>query len=184
MAPTDRSRLVVLTGCSGGGKSSLLAEFAGRGYPVVEEPGRRAARSELAGAGVVLPWTDGEAFARRIVAIAAVDLLEVAPGAGWTFFDRGLVDSAAALAHARGEPLPLGDPALRGYHRQVFLAPPWQAIYVTDAERRHSFAAAAAEYDRLVTAYTEFGYTLIELPRATVAERANLVRHDRVDVSA
>jgi len=31
-------RFVVLSGCSGGGKSTLLAELARRGHSVVEEP--------------------------------------------------------------------------------------------------------------------------------------------------
>jgi predicted ATPase len=34
-------RFVVISGCSGGGKSTLLAELARRGYRTVEEPGRR-----------------------------------------------------------------------------------------------------------------------------------------------
>jgi predicted ATPase len=34
-------RFVVISGCSGGGKSTLLAELARRGHAVVEEPGRR-----------------------------------------------------------------------------------------------------------------------------------------------
>ena len=35
------SRHVVLSGCSGGGKSALLAELSSRGFETVEEPGRR-----------------------------------------------------------------------------------------------------------------------------------------------
>jgi hypothetical protein len=34
------NRFVVISGCSGGGKSTLLAELARRGQAVVEEPGR------------------------------------------------------------------------------------------------------------------------------------------------
>jgi hypothetical protein len=69
--------------------------------------------------------------------------------------------------------VPIGDPALRACHRQVFLAPPWPGI--NDSERRHTFAAAAAEHDRLATAYTDLGYTLTELPRTSVADRAELM---------
>ena len=35
------SRHVILSGCSGGGKSTLLADLAGRGFGTVSEPGRR-----------------------------------------------------------------------------------------------------------------------------------------------
>ena len=34
-------RFIILSGCSGGGKSTLLAELARRGFATVEEPGRR-----------------------------------------------------------------------------------------------------------------------------------------------
>ncbi|WP_410012764.1 AAA family ATPase [Sodalis sp. C49] len=40
------NRLIVISGCSGGGKSTLLAELKRRGYTVVEEPGRHGIRSD------------------------------------------------------------------------------------------------------------------------------------------
>ncbi len=70
-AGTDR--FVVISGCSGGGKSTLLAELGRRGHAVVEEPGRRIVREELQSGGTALPWTDGIAFARRAVALALAD---------------------------------------------------------------------------------------------------------------
>ena len=39
-------RFVVISGCSGGGKSTLLAESGRRGYAVVEEPGRRIVQNQ------------------------------------------------------------------------------------------------------------------------------------------
>jgi predicted ATPase len=46
-------QFVVISGCSGGGKSTLIAELGRRGYPVVEEPGRRIVKEELASGGSV-----------------------------------------------------------------------------------------------------------------------------------
>lgn len=93
----DASRLIVISGCSGGGKSTLLAELARRGYSTVEEPGRRIVRAELAGTGEALPWIDPEAFARRAIALALADLAAAQQLAGDVFFDRGVVDAAVAL---------------------------------------------------------------------------------------
>jgi predicted ATPase len=45
----------VISGCSGGGKSSLLAELARRGFATIEEPGRRVVREELASDGEAVP---------------------------------------------------------------------------------------------------------------------------------
>ena len=66
-------RFIVLSGCSGGGKSTLLEELLRRGHAVVEEPGRRIVQQELAAGGSALPWLDLEAFARRAVALALAD---------------------------------------------------------------------------------------------------------------
>ncbi|HEY5105435.1 MAG TPA: AAA family ATPase [Caulobacteraceae bacterium] len=40
---------MVISGCSGGGKSTLLAELGRRGHATIEEPGRRIVREELTG---------------------------------------------------------------------------------------------------------------------------------------
>jgi predicted ATPase len=74
-----------------------LAELARRGHAVVEEPGRRIVQEELAGDGSALPWIDGAAFARRAMAVAPADRLGAGRLRGWVFFDRRLIDAAAAL---------------------------------------------------------------------------------------
>src|SRR5438874_6620570 len=61
------------------------------------------------------------------------------------------------------------------HHSKVFLAPPWPEIYVTDAERRHSFEAGLAEYERLEQVYPALGYEVIRLPKTTITERADFV---------
>ncbi|HME25991.1 MAG TPA: AAA family ATPase [Acetobacteraceae bacterium] len=98
------NRFVVISGCSGGGKSSLLAELRQRGHATVEEPGRRIVKEELLGDGSALPWVNETAFARRAVALALADRTALGRVAGWVFFDRGLIDAAAALQHLTGEP--------------------------------------------------------------------------------
>jgi predicted ATPase len=40
-------RFVVISGCSGGGKSTLIAELGPRGHAVVGEPGQRIVKEEL-----------------------------------------------------------------------------------------------------------------------------------------
>jgi predicted ATPase len=93
----------------------------------------------------------------------------------WVFFDRGLVDAAAALQYVAGEQVlePLG--RSHRYHRRVFLAPPWPEIYAIDPERRHGFDAAVAEYARLREAYPSLGYEVVVLPKAGVSERFDFV---------
>ena len=167
-------RFVVISGCSGGGKSSLLAELARRGHAVVEEPGRRIVREELARGGSALPWVDAAAFARRLVVLAHADRADAAKHDGVVFFDRGLIDAAVALQHFTAEDALNALGAAR-YHRRVFMAPPWRAIYLEDPERRHGFDAAVAEYERLIATYPSLGYEVVTLPKISVAARADFV---------
>ena len=141
------NRFIILSGCSGGGKSTLLAELARRGFATVEEPGRRIVIEEIRDGGNALPWIDLEAFARRAIAVALEDR-QHAPEHGTVFFDRGLIDAASALREVSGDPLIETLQREHRYNRLVFLTPPWPEIYRADTERRHDFAAAVAEYDR------------------------------------
>lgn len=168
-------RFVVLSGCSGGGKSTLLEELGRRGHAIVPEPGRRIVQEELARGGTALPWLDIAAFARRAIAIALSDRAAMRGHAGLVFFDRGLIDAASALEAAGGEPLLATLAAEHRYNRQVFLTPPWPEIYAGDPERRHDLAAARAEYERLEAAYPALGYEVVILPKVPVAERADFV---------
>ena len=164
-------RFVMISGCSGGGKSTLLEELAQRGYAVVPEPGRRIIAEERAAASeAALPWVDPAAFARRAIAMSVADH---AAARGLTFFDRGVVDAAVALKATTGE----SAAALVARYRydRVFLAPPWPDIYAMDDDRRHSLAKALADYGRVERAWLDADYDPVILPRDTVAARADFL---------
>jgi predicted ATPase len=169
------SRFVLISGCSSGGKSTLLIELAQRGYATVDEPGRRIVEEEMRGAGLALPWVNKIAFARRTIELALADRALISREAGWVFFDRGLLDAAAALQHLTGEPALTTLGQAHRYHRRIFLAPPWPEIYVTDVERRHGIDDAIAEYQRLRHLYPTLGYEVTILPKVGVHERADFV---------
>ena len=173
--PSGFSRFVVISGCSGGGKSTLLRELHGRGCAVVEEPGRRVIAEQLAQGGSALPWFDGEAFARRAFEMSMDDIARCAHSDGWVFLDRGLIDAAAAIAHVTGERVDALVPKTVKFHHRVFLAPPWPEIYTVDADRRHGLPEAIEEFERLVAAYRSLGYEIDYLPRVAVNARADHV---------
>ena len=58
-----------------------------RMYGVVDEPGRRIVKEELASGGSALPWVDGIAFERRAIAMALADRAAVHSLYGWVFFN-------------------------------------------------------------------------------------------------
>ncbi|MEZ0167390.1 AAA family ATPase [Microvirga sp. TS319] len=177
-------RFIVISGCSGGGKSTLLAELGRRGHSIVEEPGRRIVQQELQEGGVALPWNDAQAFAHRAIAMALEDRVSATALHGWVFFDRGLVDAAAFLQHLTNEPVLAALAQSHRYHRTVFLTPPWPEIYVNDPERRHGIEAAEAEYSRLLEAYPALGYKVSILPVVSVSERADFIERALAEASS
>ena len=166
---------VTISGCSSGGKSTLLAELRRRGFATIDEPGRRIVAEEMKRGGTALPWVDAVAFLRRAIDMSHADRADADPSARWVFFDRGLIDAAAALEHLTGEPVIESLGRIYRYNKRVFLAPPWPEIYTLDQERRHDFAASVAEYDRLIAVYPALGYDIHVLPKVSVAERANWI---------
>ncbi|MDS7597843.1 AAA family ATPase [Agrobacterium tumefaciens] len=167
-------RFVILSGCSGGGKSTLLEELARRGFSTVEEPGRRIVAQEMRRGGMALPWVDMAAFARRAVRLSLEDR-QNASSSGTVFFDRGLIDAASVLHDVTGDAFIERLRRDHRYNRLVFLTPPWPEIYRTDGERQHGFDAAITEYERLLRDYARLEYETVVLPRASVGERADLV---------
>lgn len=165
----------LITGCSSGGKSTLLAALAARGFHTIPEPGRRIVAEERAGDGKALPWVDEKAFAKRALQMATDDLAEVAAQKGPVFCDRGLIDAAVALQHAAGVPLSTSLGSNSPYQDPVFLAPPWPEIYQTEADRPHGFEAAVAEYHRITEALAELNLVAVHLPKASVNARVDFV---------
>ncbi|MGH2343058.1 AAA family ATPase [Segnochrobactraceae bacterium EtOH-i3] len=168
-------RRILLSGCSGGGKSTLLAELQARGAVGVPEPGRRIVETELASGGSALPWRDLAAFLHRAFALARADWDAAAHLSGPVFFDRGLIDAASALADLTGDGRFLTACRARPYHPTVFLAPPWPDIYATDPGRQHGLDDAIAEYERLAVLFPALGYDVVLLPKCSVRERADFV---------
>lgn len=168
-------RRVVLTGGPGAGKTTLLAALSALGHATVAESAREVIAERLARGDSPRPAP--EAFAREVLH-RDVAKYHVAPaGADLVFYDRCLLETLALLDEAA--PLPPGDleATLRAhpFHGTVFMLPPWQAIYRTDAERDHPFAHAVRVHGDLVRWYTRIGYRVHELPCVDVAARAHLV---------
>lgn len=171
------SNLYVISGCSGSGKSTLLKALADAGEMVVEEPGRLIVKQELASGGKGVPWVDLQRFVDLCSARAILDYDRWASAQCRTFFDRSFIDLSAAVNRLRlVAPAHLQD-ALRTkrYAALVFMSPPWQALFTTDEERRHTFDDALAEYDTLVPEYRKHGYEVVFLPLAPVIDRVRFV---------
>lgn len=168
---------IVVTGGPGMGKTSLIEKLGQMGYACIQESGRHIIQAELKSGGNRLPWADRRGFAQEMFNMAIADFERALNTDTQTFFDRGLPDVIGYMTLCN-LPIP-GDlwsaVETHRYHPHVFIAPPWQEIYVTDNERKQSFEDAKATYEVMANVYTHLGYSLIEIPKVTIEERAQFV---------
>lgn len=168
---------VIITGASGGGKTTLVNALSARGYATSPEMGRLIVRRETARGGGALPWGDRAAF-RDLLFVRSLAAFDAAAGRPCpTVFDRSFVE-ALAFGEIIGAPSPPGhwrEARTRLPRGPVFVCPPWRAIHRMDEERRHGFGFALRDCAANVAAYRALGCPLIEVPRAPVAARAAFV---------
>ncbi len=177
MSSTETVR-VVLSGCSGAGKSSLIDAMARRDYRTVPEAGRRVVATGPT------PWDDPAGFVASAAALAAEDYDRAPPGL--SLFDRSLVDLVSYLAFKHlSTPLALREiVAARPYAKTVVWAEPWPEIYVDDGARGKAFGAARREAEALAAAYDALGYRRLVLPAVPLAERADWLADTLADTRA
>ncbi|HKA17369.1 MAG TPA: AAA family ATPase [Blastocatellia bacterium] len=166
---------IVFAGGPGSGKTTLLHALQQRGYPVVVDSARAIiqARKSQSLSPRPLPLE----FAQAILRLDIQQYGEHAYQSGLVFYERGVVD-ALGMLHEVGA-LPENElKALLStypYHRQVFLFPPWEAIYANDDERDQTFVEAVSVYRRASGWYERCGYDVVEVPKVGVAERCAYV---------
>lgn len=172
------NHLHIITGGPGSGKTSLIDALAAEGIRHMPEAGRAIIQDQVAIGGAALPWSDREAFAVLMLGWEMRSYREAMGVPGPIIFDRGIPD---VIGYLRLCGLPVPAPTIkaaekRRYANEVFIAPPWPAIFEQDSERKQTLAEAEATYHAMVDAYTSFGYELVVLPLASVGERADFVR--------
>jgi predicted ATPase len=181
-------RRVVVTGGPGAGKTVLLGELARRGHPYAPESARAIIRERLAQG--LSPRPAPAEFANQILRRDIEEYRGVAersPGDGERpagggvhdvhFFDRSILDALGMLDQlgilsARERDRHLTE---YPYHRQVFLLPPWEAIYRVDSERDQTFGESVRVHDTIRQWYLRCGYEIVSVPPGPVADRCDLV---------
>jgi predicted ATPase len=174
---TETSRLFILTGGPGSGKTTLIDSLAARGHVCSTEAGRSVIQDQVKTGGRALPWGDRQLFAEAMLAHEIESYRQAQQYPGIVFFDRGIPDVAGYL---RLSGLPVSDEVAKAarefrYNACVFIAPPWREIFRQDTERKQDFAEAVRTYDMMAATYADHGYQLIELPKVGIEKRADFV---------
>ena len=137
-------------------------------------------RDQLAADGPGLPSKDPALFLRLMLdyCLQCIDESQLSRS-HCAFFDRGIPDIIAYAARFGVNHEPFTAAArLHRYETCVFVLPPWQDIFVPDDLRRMTFKEYVAFHDLIVTAYEESGYHLIQVPFASVEDRADFVLNE------
>jgi predicted ATPase len=162
-------RRYVLTGAPGAGKTTLADALAERGHVVVAE-----AATDVIAQGH--PEQDYGSFADAILALQLAR--ERAATGPVQIFDRSPLCTLALARYLGITPsAALSAAAARAagvYQTAVFLVRPLGFITAT-AARRISYADALRFAGIHEDVYREYGFTLVDVPKATVAERVGQV---------
>jgi predicted ATPase len=170
----------VITGAPGAGKTALIGELSQRGHRTVAETARAILREP---GGMELRETDPVGFAAAMIDREIRDLAAAPDDGRWTIFDRGWGDSLGFL-RLSGIPVPhelAAAAATARYSGPIFLAPPWAAIFVQDAERTQDWEEAVASGAAVAAAWREAAYEPIELPRTSSSARADFIEAQLAD---
>lgn len=169
----------IISGGPGSGKSTLLEALRADGFYCVGEASRQLIQQQVSVSSQCLPWIDLVCFAKLALVRMMADYEQASVQANGvlSFFDRGIPD---IIAYLQVGGLPVDDSFYQAiqtcaYQPLIFMTPPWQAIYVNDAERWQTFDEATALHKALVDTYQSLNFTVIELPKASVDERVAFV---------
>lgn len=167
----------IISGGPGSGKTTLIEAIRERGYICVEEAGRQIIQEQIRTGGDALPWANIVRYKELMFEHALKTYDEAKALKGPIFFDRGLVDLIGydTLTHAKSSQKLLEAVKTHPYAPVVFLAPPWEAIYRNDTERKQTFQEAIDTYTCIKEAYKKAGYETVDLPLGTVEERVEFI---------
>lgn len=169
--------IIVIIGGPGSGKTTLIDALSEKGYTCYPEVSREvtleARRNGVEQLFLEQPLLfselllEGRKKQYRMAQAEAADVV---------FIDRGLPDVLAYM-HYIGDAYPAHfDEACREHvYTHIFVLPPWEEIYVSDDARYENYEQAVKIHEHLLETYGRYGYTMVDVPKDTVANRVAFI---------
>lgn len=175
------NKLIVISGCSGGGKSTLINELSKLGYTVIHEAATEIVNQQLNENSQNTPWQNPNGFCKLLIeksledfnrAKAMTDVYD-----NTIFFDRSYLEGIRyykSLNTMNSNKYDFFINDLR-YFDTVYITPPWEEIYCQNETRKHSFKKSVDDFEKVVSFYPNCGYQTIELPKVDVRTRIQFI---------
>jgi predicted ATPase len=169
------SRRHILTGAPGTGKTAVVRAMPSA-VVVVEEPARDVLAEQRA-AGRPISNDGAEDRFVDLLLRRSIEQFDYALRLdGTILFDRGIPDCIAYAAYLGADMRrSLEASESHRYQAPVLLLTPWEEIYRTDDERTMTFQDVMAFHRAIRAAYRTAGYEIVEVPKASVDDRAAFV---------
>ena len=171
-----KKQIYVITGGPGFGKTLLIEELRKRAYCCSSEFARDLVTAQLEISGEILPWKNPKLFQQEILN-KRIAFFDSVPDDSIAFADRGIPDQIA-FSRYRGfeaSEILLQQASRLNYATQVFIAPPWPAIFQNDEIRTETYEEAVRIDEFIRNIYSELNYQIIELPLNSVKERVEFI---------
>ena len=168
---------IVITGGPGTGKTSVIEALELQGHYCFHEVSREVILEAQKRGIEQLFLQDPLLFSKKLLEGRIEQHLQAQK---WdsekVFLDRGVPDVVAYLDYFGTEYPSEFEKACDGHrYEQVFVLPPWRKIYTEDNERYETYDQAVAIHDKISATYQRLGYSPIEVPEGTIAERTSFI---------
>ena len=167
----------IFTGGPGAGKTSVLEELEKLNFSVIPESGRQVIQEQTRLQEEGLPWRNKTKFRDLMIEQDIEQYEQAKKREGIVLFDRGVPDS---IGYSQLENIKVSESLFERvkkypYQPLIFMMPPWEEIYVNDAERKQDFATAIATYESMKKVYLSLGYEIFEVPKVSLKERVKCI---------
>jgi len=171
-------RRILITGSPGSGKTTLIKGLKNRGYQVFDEFSRSLIKSPVNEGSENLFLKDPINFSaklleRRIKQFNNAKKIKKAKN-NLVFYDRGIQEIFGYLKAIGLEKSSWNKKLTQYRYDIVFIASPWQEIYINDKERFETFKEAKIFYPFIKDSY-EIIHEPIEIPKVDIESRIDFV---------
>ncbi|MBT8244695.1 MAG: ATP-binding protein [Winogradskyella sp.] len=168
---------IAITGGPGTGKTSIIKGLQNKDYLCYEEISRQVTLQARKDGIEQLFLTEPLLFSQKLLEGRMQQFNNAKKeAADLVFLDRGIPDILAYMDFI-GDIYPKHFIEACEVHKyeSVFILPPWEDIFVSDAERYENFEQSKIINNHLLETYQQFGYNLKTVPFGTVEERVNFI---------